>query len=185
MRYCKIIIQALSYLPGTFIHELSHYVAAVLFARPTRFHLIPRIEGGSVVFGSVSCEARHRVAFFFVAMAPLVWWYVLYRWLVYIGVVAIAAGSKTIHFDFSLLVTTLKSHLIWIWLMVQLLWAGRLSMTDLRVAVRGILSFSGLAMIALVAVLYPFRDLVLDLLKSIALNVPATVHQFFLSGKII
>lgn len=165
MRYIRIFLRAVSYLPGTFIHELAHYLAAAVFARPTGFRITPRIEGDAVVFGSVSCEARRKVALFFVGVAPLVWWYVLYMWLVHMGVVCTGAGG--VHIDCRLFLSKLKSHLVLVWLIAQLLWAGKLSLDDLKAAVRGLFSFSGLAMIVSVAALYAFGGTVLDLLRSV------------------
>lgn len=165
MRYVRIFLQAVSYLPGTFIHELAHYLSAALFARPTGFRITPRIEGDSVVFGSVSCEVRHKVALFFVAVAPLVWWYVLYMWLVHMGVVGIGSGG--VHIDCRLFLAKLKSNLARIWLIAQLLWAGKLSLADLKAAARGLFSFSGLAMVVSVAALYAFGGTVLEFLGSV------------------
>lgn len=48
---------AILFLPGTFIHELSHYIfARILFVRAAKLNLMPSIEGSAVELGSVEIE---------------------------------------------------------------------------------------------------------------------------------
>lgn len=59
-------------LPGTFCHELAHWlVGLVLGARPGRFSLWPRRVPGGFVLGSVSFRNLRWYNAFFVGIAPL------------------------------------------------------------------------------------------------------------------
>jgi hypothetical protein len=80
-----IYLLALLFLPGTFIHEMSHLITATfLGVRTGVVELIPRVEGSRVIMGSVPIAATDRVrravvgaAPFFVGMGLLLaigWW---------------------------------------------------------------------------------------------------------------
>ncbi|RME61061.1 hypothetical protein D6779_00770 [Candidatus Parcubacteria bacterium] len=48
---------AILYLPGTFLHELSHFIAAMLLnGKPTRFSLWPKREGDRITLGTVTAS---------------------------------------------------------------------------------------------------------------------------------
>lgn len=62
----------LFYLPGTILHELAHFVIAVLtFAAPTRFTLIPKRQGNYYVLGQVQCARATILNAAFVGLAPV------------------------------------------------------------------------------------------------------------------
>ena len=79
-RYAGLWLFALVVLPGTALHELSHFlVALVLGARPTFPSLIPQRVGSRWQLGEVRFRQGHLRAMF-VALAPLLllplalWW---------------------------------------------------------------------------------------------------------------
>jgi hypothetical protein len=79
-RHAGMWIYALVGLPGTFAHELAHFIVAfVLGARPSWPSVIPRRTGRRWLLGSVSFQAgylrRLPIAMAPFALAPLgLWW---------------------------------------------------------------------------------------------------------------
>ncbi len=66
-----IWILSLLFLPGTFIHELSHYVSALsLFVNVGKFNLTPRIEVEHVTLGSVHIEKTDPIRRFLIGASP-------------------------------------------------------------------------------------------------------------------
>ena len=158
----KLIGKFIFYFFGTFLHEFSHYTAAFFMGKPEGFSLIPKIEGGSFIFGSVSYGVRYKVLSSFIASAPLLWWVVLVLMLLYFKLMQISGWIP--HFNYSLIWQRFKSFslsdAVFIWLFIQLLWAGRLSSRDIKNFFSGIVSVSGLVLISAIAlVLYAFRYL--------------------------
>ena len=158
----KLIGKFIFYFFGTFLHELSHYAAAFFMGKPEGFSLIPKIEGGSFIFGSVSYRVRYKVLSSFIASAPLLWWVVLVLMLLYFKLMQISGWIP--HFNYSLIWQRFKSFslsdAVFIWLFIQLLWAGRLSSRDIKNFFSGIVSVSGLVLISAIAlVLYAFQYL--------------------------
>ena len=130
--------------------------------KPEGFSLIPKIEGGSFIFGSVSYRVRYKVLSSFIASAPLLWWVVLVLMLLYFKLMQISGWIP--HFNYSLIWQRLKSFslsdAIFIWFFIQLLWAGRLSSKDIKNFFSGIFSVSGFVLISAIAlVLYALRYL--------------------------
>lgn len=59
-------------LPGTFCHEVCHWVVGqVMNGQPVRFSVIPRREGRGYVLGSVHFANLRWYNAFFIGMAPL------------------------------------------------------------------------------------------------------------------
>lgn len=151
----KLLCRSVIYLFGTFLHELSHFTAALLLGKPAGFSILPRIEGDSFIFGEVRARVRYRVLGLFIASAPLMWWAFLFLMVKH-------ALSASLWHDIRVLnlrifLEKLKSFSIHdafsLWLASQLLWAGRLSMQDIKTCFRGIISPSGLFLIVLATLL--------------------------------
>lgn len=158
----KLIGKFIFYFFGTFLHELSHYTAAFSLGKPEGFSLMPKIEGGSFIFGSVRYRVRYKALSSFIASAPLLWWVVLVRMLLYFKLIQMSGWIP--HLNYSLIWQRLKafsfSDGIFIWLFIQLLWAGRLSSKDIKNFFSGIFSVSGFVLISAIAiVLYALRYL--------------------------
>ncbi|MEK6581259.1 MAG: hypothetical protein AABY50_03800 [Nitrospirota bacterium] len=156
----KLIGKFIFYFFGTFLHELSHYAAAFFLGKPEGFSLMPKIEGGSFIFGSVRYRVRYKVLSSFIASAPLLWWGGLALMLLYFKLIQMRGWIP--HFNYSLIWQRVKSFslsdAIFIWLFIQLLWAGRLSSKDIKNFFSGIFSVSGLVLIAITAlVIYFFK----------------------------
>jgi hypothetical protein len=151
----RLLCRSVLFLFGTFLHEFSHFAVALLIGKPERFSIVPRIEGDSFIFGEVKARVRYRVLGVFVASAPLIWWSLLF----FMGKHFVNAFS--LH-DFPrpagvILLERLKSvrfrDVLPIWLVLQLLWAGRLSMRDIEACVNGIFSPSGLLLLVIAILL--------------------------------
>ena len=54
----RLILKFIFFFPGTFLHELAHYVAALVLGKAEGFSVWPRMEGNSFVFGSVKSRTR-------------------------------------------------------------------------------------------------------------------------------
>ena len=69
----SIKILALIFLPGTLLHELSHFLAAEgLGVRAGNFIILPKDEGHGIKMGSVRVEKTDPVRSFFIGIAPLI-----------------------------------------------------------------------------------------------------------------
>jgi hypothetical protein len=145
----KLFCRAILYLVGTFLHEFSHFAAALLFGRPEGFSIVPRIEGGAFVFGEVRARVRYKVLSVFIATAPLVWWLSLF----FVGRHFLRAycATDTQSPGIGLLLLKIKtfswSDVFSLWAGLQLLWAGKLSAQDIKTCFRGLVSSSGLMLI--------------------------------------
>ena len=80
----SLLLLSLLALPGTFCHELCHWVVGkVLNGQPVHFTVIPRREGRGYVLGSVGFVNLRWYNAFFVGMAPLLLLpaaYLLFLW---------------------------------------------------------------------------------------------------------
>ncbi|MDA8433120.1 MAG: hypothetical protein M0Z60_09180 [Nitrospiraceae bacterium] len=151
---CTSLSKLVFFFPGTVLHELAHYVTALLLGRAEGFSVSPKREGNTYVLGSVRSTTRYRVLSSFIALAPLIWWLVLFLLFRHIHIIGTDGGVPRIHpgvireklRSFGL------SDALFLWLFLQLLWAGRPSLPDMKHAARGIFSPSGLLLAAALAV---------------------------------
>jgi hypothetical protein len=153
----KLFFKSILFLFGTFLHEFSHFTVALLLGKPEGFSIVPRIDGGSFIFGEVRARVRYKVLGGFVAIAPLVWWVVLFIMARHVLAASIADMQGP---DIATFLARLKSmslrDVFPLWLACQLLWAGRLSMQDIKTCLKGIASPSGLFLIASITLLVKF-----------------------------
>lgn len=154
----KLFCKSILLLFGTFLHEFSHFTVAMLLGKPEGFSIVPRIEGNSFVFGEVRARVRYKVLGGFVAIAPLVWWVVLF--ITVRHVLPAPLGPDIQEFNTITFLEKLKSmslsDVFPLWLACQLLWAGRLSMQDMKACLRGMVSPSGIFLIASTLLLVKF-----------------------------
>ncbi len=155
MMSIRLILKSIFFFHGTFLHELAHYVAALILGRAEGFSVWPKIQGGHFVFGSVNSRTRYKVLSSFIAFAPLIWWVVLLLILRYLRIIGTDAGPCSINFRLILKkVESLNlSKILFLWLFLQILWAGRPSLEDLKNFFKGLFSVSGIILIAVVAAL--------------------------------
>jgi hypothetical protein len=67
------ILLSVLFLPGTFIHELAHYLMAVIVrVRATHFTLLPKIGTESIIMGSVGIEKPDLFRNFLIGIAPFI-----------------------------------------------------------------------------------------------------------------
>ena len=82
--------------PGTVMHELMHYVVAlVTFAQPSSFSVIPVIGDDEIVLGSVDCDNLTWFNRLPIALAPILG----------LGVALLALGAFTFTFTVSGVIT--------------------------------------------------------------------------------
>jgi hypothetical protein len=152
----KLCCRSILCLFGTFLHEFSHFAVALFLGKPEGFSILPRIEGDVFIFGKVSARVRYRVLSVFIAGAPLIWWALLLIMVRHALFVSPRTDMQGLNMP--ILLERLKSFSIYdvfsLWLVSQLLWAGRLSIQDIKACIRGIISPSGLVLISLAALLY-------------------------------
>ncbi len=154
MTKLRLILKFIFFLPGTFMHELAHYVAAVIFGKAEGFSVWPKVEGNSFVFGSVKSRTRYKVLSSFIAVAPLFWWAILFLILRYLHFIRKSNGMPKINFGMA--VDKLKyfslSDVFFLWLFIQILWAGRPSFQDVKNFFKGLISVSGFLLLSMAAV---------------------------------
>lgn len=69
----SIILIAIIFLPGTIIHEISHFlVANILFVNTYGMELVPKLTGESLKLGSVQVGKTDIVRNFFIGIAPFI-----------------------------------------------------------------------------------------------------------------
>ncbi len=155
----RLLLKLIFYFPGTVLHELAHYVAALLLGKAEGFSVVPRKEGSTYVLGSVKSRTRYKVLSSFIALAPIIWWLILFLTLRHLHVVGMGRNLPYIHF--SAIAKKLRTFTLldsfFLWLFIQMLWAGRLSFPDVKNVFRGLSSFSGLILIIVVTAAYYLR----------------------------
>lgn len=154
----KLLSRALLYLFGTFMHELSHFAAAMVLGRPEGFSLWPRIEGDTFIFGEVRARVRYKVLGVFIAAAPLIWWLCLFFAGRHFLRAYCAAGTQWPEIGLFLLKMKTMSipDVFFLWVGLQLLWAGRLSAQDIKTCLSGLVSPSGAMLVLSAALLWRF-----------------------------
>jgi hypothetical protein len=154
----KLFCGSILCLFGTFLHEFSHFAVALFLGKPEGFSIVPRMEGDVFIFGTVRARVRFKVLSVFIAGAPLIWWTLLL--IMARHALFVSPGTYMQRLNMSTLLARLRSisfHDIFsLWLVSQLLWAGRLSIQDIKTCIRGIISPSGLIFISLVVLLLQF-----------------------------
>lgn len=150
--------KSLILLPGTFLHELSHLIGAMLIgARIKSFSILPKItyDGSGRKFyelGSVEFISRIKALSFIAGLAPISLWVLLWFLLVQIGVLVPYESSFSIN-----LWGLFYLENLWIWfVMFQLIIGGKPSRPDIEISVKGFFSFSGL-LLALCLYMYLYH----------------------------
>lgn len=153
----RLLLQVIFFLPGTFLHELAHYLCALAVGRAEGFSLIPRVEGGLFIFGRVLSRTRYKVLSSLVAAAPLLWWIIVVMIMIHFRRLSIRNGLPEI--DFSGIPgkeSSWGARIFAGWLILQVLWAGRLSAADIVNVMRGLFSVSGFVLLGAALVLVYF-----------------------------
>jgi len=123
MIYIKVFSEFIFYFMGTFLHEAAHWVGAKLTLSRTPlfttieetdsngnkfnkkvlgFKVIPSIKEDRIVYGHVIAYPIYKIAYIIIAVAPLVWFYVLYLILNNYGFLNldIDKGFLSVQFDY-------------------------------------------------------------------------------------
>jgi len=124
-------------LPATIIHEFAHCIVAfVLFSHIRSFSIIPRFEGNSIIYGHVHYIPKLLVFCIPISLAPLIINPAV-AWLIYL--------YPTNY----ILLDMLRWYLILI-----ILFGSVPSTTDIKYALRGLFSLSGIIVFFTVLLLY-------------------------------
>ncbi len=129
--YIYILLNSAIKLPSTFLHEIAHVVVALLLGcRVKGFSIFPKIEDeGFITFGQVQVGARFPGVLFLVGLAPIIWNIIAF--FIYIYDVIII--NKFITYA----------------VILCLISAGIPSYQDTFLAFKGLISFSGAIIAAL------------------------------------
>ena len=152
----RLAFKVIFYFCGTCLHELAHYVAALLLGKAEGFSVIPRIEGKRFVLGNVRSSVRYSFLTSFIAVAPLVWWVILFLILLRLHVIYLNNSLPSISYgEVGKRLKSLSfSDIFFLWILVQLFWAGHLSGEDLRNIFKGMISVSGVIFLVVVGLLF-------------------------------
>jgi len=151
----KLFLKFIFYFFGTCLHELAHYIAALILGKAEGFSVFPKIDGDRFIFGSVKSRARYKVLTSFIAVAPLLWWVVLFLVMRHLHIIRISSGMPEVYTGRILkrISSFSYSDAFFLWLFIQMLWAGRLSMQDIKNFFKGVFSVSGFVLISAVIIL--------------------------------
>ena len=150
--YLIRIAKALFYLPGTFAHEFSHLLFALVFARQVRgFNIIPDFKEGTA--GSVQYISTNGAASMLISFAPKLYWFALVYFLNYLSVVKINYELQSCMINLAHINWKSPFSLISLYLIIQLLWAGSLSFKDWENILKGLFSLSGLLLVLFIVTL--------------------------------
>jgi len=165
---------SLFFLPGTFVHELSHFLTALILLVPVgKFDLKPRVEDKKVKLGSVSIAKAGVLRQAVIGISPFIYGVVM--------LLSVADYLITYHFRLGWLVLIFILFFIF-----QIANSMFLSRSDLKAAIRLVLLITGIYFIfSLVGLHIAIKELVFsgrvtELLKTsnILLLVPIGVDVF-------
>jgi len=146
----KLFCRSILYLFGTLLHEFSHFAVALFLGKPEGFSIVPKTKGDALIFGEVRARVRYKVLSAFIGAAPLIWWAVLVVMVKH--TLSVPPWNDMHELNITILMGRLRSFSLQdafsLWLVFQLLWAGRLSTQDIKTCFGGIVSLSGLVLVA-------------------------------------
>ncbi len=68
-----VILFSILFFPGTFVHELAHWLMAKILLVPTsQMEFVPQIQGGSIKLGSVSIAKTDPLRRLLIGVAPVI-----------------------------------------------------------------------------------------------------------------
>lgn len=149
----KILFIYLFYLPGLILHEGSHVLAALLtFSSIKEIKLFPSVKfenngAYTVTYGYVSSAVRFKASFMLIGIAPL------FLWLIPISIVLTGGWINIDTMKISWDATLQKDNLPFVYLFLQIFWAGSPSSQDWKVFFEGLFSVSGFILITMGGVL--------------------------------
>jgi len=152
----RVGFRSLFYFPGTFAHELLHYIGFRLMGfRGLSLSLLPKATSTQeIIMGSVSAslaEDKTRLRGFVPAILPKLWWIALYYLLTYIGWVEVVyvEGYKGIFLNLEAMDFSDATTYLMLYITLQLFYAGGLSFQDWKTAFAAIFSLYGLSILSL------------------------------------
>jgi hypothetical protein len=164
--YLIFWLKAFFFLSGTFLHELSHFIAAKLTgSRVTGFSIIPHLHRDHKMgrtlgyeYGEVHFYPRFKVLNFIVGLAPISLWVGLWFILTYTGIVIAKESTFNINYE-----NLLDPSLLWVWFaIIQLCVRGFPSSVDIKMSIKGLFSFSGFITIAGFILVYIYIDNIMN-----------------------
>lgn len=150
-----VLLKIIFFFFGTFLHELAHYLSAAFFGKAGGFSVVPKIEGDRLIFGSVTSRTKFKVLSSFIALAPLVWWVALLLIAMHFQLIKVSDRGPEINLDpaFNKIRTFCRWDFFYVWLYIQMGWAGTLSSADIKNFFGGFLSASGIVLLSTAAII--------------------------------
>lgn len=125
---------------GTFLHELAHYIVAlILNGKPKGISIIPRKEGNGYILGTVNCRNITWYNKSLIGLAPLLIFVFIYYMDIYF---------------FTYFQDNLYTQLLYMYLVVMLLSSAIPSSTDFKVAFEGLGTFFVIVTSMLIGFIY-------------------------------
>ncbi len=155
------IVIAILFLPGTIVHELSHWIMAkILFVPTGRMSLLPKLMGSTILMGSVSIAKVDRIRSLLIGIAPFI------------------TGSFIILSSFFFILPNIHSLGYWvICLFVYLLFVITNSMFSSKKDLEGSIIFISICML-LFSLLYFFDRHLLQQIQMILFLIPQDTLLF-------
>jgi hypothetical protein len=150
-----VVIIALVFLPGTLVHELSHWLMAkILFVHTGKISLIPKLQGTTIRMGTAEVEKVDRFRQIFIGLAPFI------------------IGITMLFYSFYFFLPKLSSFNYWIiGLFVYLLFIISNSMFSSKKDLEGAL-FLVIILIVLFAIIFFFDRHLLQQLQTLLFLIP-------------
>lgn len=154
MHRTKLYLKLVAMLPGTFLHELAHYLPALLFCRNVKLSVIPSLKeatAGRVTYSKPTLKITETL----IAVMPIVWWPVL-LWILekaHVMIVQFEPVKLNILLQYNPQLSATEYALL-VYVALQGLWAGSLSKKDWENAIDGLISYEGIILGAGVLCVY-------------------------------
>jgi len=138
-------------LPGTIVHETSHLIMSIiLLSKVKAFSIIPHRDGDNITYGYVEQIPKLKISNFFIGFAPsFLNLSLLYLFLIYFKI--------DINFSFIDYKSINIYNIITIYITGVILSSSILSKQDLKVAINGLFSISGIFLIFIIIYLWKFH----------------------------
>lgn len=174
--YIQLWLKSLFVLPATTMHELMHFLIAILtLSKITSFNLIPKIKWddnnpAEIIYGSVGYVPKLKMLHIPINLAPLLLiplsWFMLY----YFHIINTLVDFSHLHVNYNF-VLSIKGIIVLL-IAVEMLWGSIPSTQDFKNVKDGILSLSFLFFMIVAVGIYYDRDTIISQIDHIVSKLP-------------
>ena len=174
--YIKLWLKSLFVLPATTMHELMHFLIAILtLSKITSFNLIPKIKWddnnpAEIIYGSVGYVPKLKMLHIPISLAPLLLiplsWFMLY----YFHIINILVDFSHLYVNYSTILSI--KGIIALFAVIEMLWGSIPSTQDLKNVKDGILSLSFLFFMIVAVGIYYDGDTIISQIDHIVSKLP-------------